>query len=207
MESTGLLRFLPIIILTVVGGVGCSNQWREADPQISADEMWSMLDEVESAQGASGSSGSISEALQYKSEASTAIYFADAPGPLGPVASILSFTDFSFLGISQITSFRQIQAARVFFLDTPTEAGRHAGLVIGIQQGSDVQYVGFSGSASFSGSTYTATLNGPSGSVVLRSLDVQSGDLKPVIQLKVYVDTGGGERYIGKISTLVGFGS
>jgi hypothetical protein len=198
-----------LLALTLAILTGCSNQWREADAEITPEEMMAMLDEVQSAQGQSLVSGDVSTALAMKDEPGVAIFFADAPGPLGPVASVLSIGDFNFIGQSGL-SYSGISEARIFFFDNPTSGGRQNGLILAIKQadGGSFSYYGFTGNSSIEDGEFVAVL-GSNGQekLVLRSFDVDGDDLAGVIQLQVYeIEAGGNERYIGKFSTLVGFG-
>jgi hypothetical protein len=200
-----------ILILTIAAVLGCSNHWREGDTGRTPDEVAQFLSEVQSAQGQSLVSGDVSGALQYSNE--SVIYFGEAPGiasgtpgPLGYVSNLLSFDDFSWLGSNgQTISWSTIQDARVFFLDHASSGGSDVGLVIGLNLGSGYTYFGFSGRGSVQGGEFVATLSGGNGQIVVRSWDNDGNVLNDVIQLKVYQANSGGEEYLGKISTLVGY--
>lgn len=195
-----------VVALLATAVVGCSNHWREVDHDISSEEVMAMLNEVGGGQGFGA--GDLTTALNLKDDPATAIYFADAPSSLGPVASVVSLMNFDFLGLPDLW-WGAIAQARVFFMDTPTDSGRQAALIIGLDQGSGTfSYHALSGSSTIDGREFVAELSGGGQTrLVLRSFDVQDGDLAAVIQLKAYDhDSSGNERYIGKFSTLVGFG-
>lgn len=198
-----------VMTLVLLAPTGCSNQWREADAEITAEEMTAMLDEVQSAQGQSLVGGDVNQALAMKDQPGVAIFFADSPGPLGPVASVLSIGHFDFIGQSGLT-YSSISEARIFFFDNPVAGGRENGLIIGIKQadGGSFSYYGFTGNSTISDGEFVAVMSsGGQEKLVLRSFDVDDDDLAGVIQLQVYdIDANGSERYIGKFSTLVGFG-
>ena len=203
-----------ILILCISSwlSVGCSNQWRDADAGVSAEEMLAMLEEVQGTQGQSINGGSLSQALALKDDPATRIYFAESSGiksPLGPVASVLSLTNFEFLGAPDLW-WGAIEEARIFFMDLPTESGRQNSLIIGVRKFGEtsLSYAGFTGIGSLSEEELVVTLlaNGAD-KVVLRSFDVEEDDLANVIQLLVWdIDGAGMEYYNGKFSTLVGYG-
>lgn len=174
--------------------VACSNSWREGDTERSPEEVGSMLDEVQSAQDQSLVSSDVTTAFQYRDQAA-AIYFAEAPGSLGPVGSLMSFVDFSFLGLPNLSTL-QISQARVFLFDRSPDFG----LVIGIDQGSGLKYYGFSGQGTFDGD-FQAHLTGAAGEIVIESEDIDTDVLRDVVQMHVYWNN----NYIGKFSTLVGY--
>ncbi|NJL24526.1 MAG: hypothetical protein HC902_04715 [Calothrix sp. SM1_5_4] len=193
----------------------CSNQWREGDPGVTAEEMMTMLSEVNGAQGqATAAGGGVSEALKYKDDPNTTIFFADAPHTIGKelltsVASLLSFWSFDFLGASgQGLSWETISDARVFFLTTPVDGGIYAGLIIGINSGGGgFQYHAFTGTGAVNGDEFAVSLSGGAGGLIARSYDVADGELAAVVQLRFWqADSAGNESYLGKISTLFGFG-
>lgn len=228
MTSWSLRTFSLIILIPILG---CSNQWREGDAQIDGDEVLAMLDQVagvssESLDGEVTSSVSgMAEAVREKDNPDTTIFFADAPGPIGPVASVLALDNLDFLNLGEGLWYGNVSQAQIFFLDTPTSSGRHNGLVIGIgtgagnsrDGGSDgqnasesataYQYAAMSGQGSIENGEFYVEMETPSGStLVLRSWDVDGDELRAVIQLQVYeVDSAGEEIYLGKFSTLVGF--
>jgi len=203
---------LLILCLTAWLAAGCSNQWRDADAGVSAEEMLAMLNEVQGAQSQSLSGGSLSEALALKDDPNTRIYFAESSGPtspLGPVASVLSLISFEFLGAPELW-WGDIEETRIFFLDQPNESGRRNSLILGLRKKGEsmISYVGFTGIGAMSSKDLVVTLQaGGQDKLVLRTFDVDGDDLKGVIQMLVWdIDFSGNERYIGKFSTLVGFG-
>lgn len=194
-------------LVAVVSLVACSNQWREADAEISAEEMLALLDDAASASSLSGSG--VSQALQFREEEGTAIYFSDAPGPLGTIASVFSiysYLDFLSPSLQGMTR-ESLYQVRIFFFNQHTSSGIRAALIVGLQTdaSSSFQYFGFEGDAVISDDEYEAVLYNGSGqpAMILRSFDVEGGDLAPVIQLKV---SDANDNPIGKFSTLVGFG-
>lgn len=189
--------------------LGCSNQWREMDVEFSSQEVLSMLGEVQT--GSSFGGTQMSEVLAMKDEPGTAIYFAEASaanpnGPMGSVHSVISLTNFSFMGMPELIR-NMIEETRIFFLDQLTGGGGHrAGLIIGIKKGGEgtFSYNAFVGTGSISDEELSITMQGGSGSIIVRSMDLDGDDLMGIIQLKVW-DLSAGESYIGKFSTLAGF--
>ncbi len=208
MQTIWLVKFVALSVLLPIMW-GCSNQWREAEAGISPRELMHLLSEVQSQQDDSLTASDVNEALRLKDESDTAIFFASAPGPIGSVASVLSLTNFEFIGQASL-SWREIVGARVFFFDRPTEVGRENALLIGIcNSGSEsFQFYGFSGTSSINDGEFEAVMSsGGLQKLILRSFDIDGAALSGVIQLRVYgFDSNGHERYIGKFSTLVGFG-
>ena len=196
-----------MIIAACLATAACSQEWREGDAGLTGDEMLSMLDEAN--QASSSSSGGVANALAYKDDPNTTIFFADAPGPLGEVREVLALDDMDFLGTGQDLWYGNIKFARVFFLDSPGPSDRQDGIVFGIaQDDGQYRYYGFSGQGAINGGQFEATMSDASGHrVTVRSWDTDGDDLTGVIQLRVYeYDGSGNEYYIGKITTLVGFG-
>lgn len=192
----------------------CSTQWREADGQIDAQGVFDILNKTYSQ---SSTSTTVSQFMQYINDPNLAIYFADAPGSLGPIASIASFTDFSFLDASINSPFPHddLAAIRVFFIDVPTASGRVNGLMFGLRHAQDQNFSTYAlmSSSSNPGSVqngeFAVTLsNGSQDTLYVTSDDVDDhGELKGVIQLHLYqIDAYGDGNYIGKISTMIGFG-
>jgi hypothetical protein len=188
------MKRLALILLTLTLAA-CSNSWREGDSGRDPTEVAAMLKEIQDAQAQGTANGDVSTALAHADTA--VIYFADAPGSLGPVGSILSLSDYSFLGL---TSQPTMQQVRVFFLDN----GADVSLIIGIDQGQgSFQYYAFTGTATYDGGVMEAQLQGSTGSLIVQSDDVKGSTLNDVIQLS-YFNASSGD-YIGMNSTLVGY--
>lgn len=202
-----MIRKTVISALSVLLLGGCSYQWRDAVPDATPDQVASMLDEAQGGQGQTALSSDVGAAMQYRDQ--SVVFFGQAPSSLGPVPGFLSLMDFSFLGAGSGIWYGNIQQARVFFLDRHTDAGEDLGLVFGLDQGSgSFTYYGFSGQGRVDGGLFEAVLSGGAGQqIVVRSYDVQDDTLADIIQLKVYAaDASGNEVYVGKISTLIGYG-
>jgi hypothetical protein len=204
------VKKLSLIFLVLVLSA-CSNQWREGDAGLSSEKVGSYLDEAMASSSVSSFNASTMKSL--RDDPNSAVFFAEAPGPLGTVASLLSLMDFSFLGTSNSKDlwWGSFPYARVFLLDTPTSSGRKAVLILGLQEGStsDLTYHTFAGDSMISDGEYLAELYDSSGheKLALRSFDTDGDDMKTVIQIKVSdFNLSGQEQYIGKFSTLVGYG-
>jgi hypothetical protein len=196
-------------VLSLLSLVGCANQWREADSDITGDQVMELLNQIPDAQTAGdGSDNGVSEALAYKDASGTAIYFAETPGSLGPVPAVLALDTLEFMNPNEDLWYGNIKKARIFFLDAFDGSTHKDSLIIGIgkDDSSEYTYYGMSGEGGIEDEEFVAELKGPNGTLMLRSWDVDGDDLTSVIQLRAYlVDSGGNEVYIGKISTLIGF--
>ena len=183
----------------------CSNQWREADAGLSSEQVVKLLGEAGSA---NGQSAAIIKSLD---DSNASVYFAEAPGNMGTVASVISLTYFNFLGKDDAFTYRNISYVRIFLIDNPSSANQSASLIIGIKEsGSDtLSYYNFTGVGVFGSADYVTILKDPTSGreIVLESWDVEEEEFKNVIQVRVSdVTAQGDERYIGKFSTLVGYG-
>lgn len=192
-----------LILILSAWLAGCSNQWREANPERTPEEVNQFLADVQSAQGQGLSSGNVTAALQHVNEAQ--LYFADSESNIGMVSSLLSFDWFGWMGNgAENLSWGNISETRIFFLDYWNGSYSEVGLVIGINQGQGYTYYGFHGTGDSYDGEFVAELQGGAGTIVARSYDTTDDILDDVIQLKLYlVGPGGGEQYLGKISTLV----
>lgn len=198
-----------LLIFACFAAVACSQEWRQGDAGLTGDEVLAYLAEANSPTSASTGSSGIASALAYKDDPNTTIFFADAPGPLGKVPEVLALDDMDFLGTGQDLWYGNIKFARIFFLDSPGPSDRQDGVVFGIaQDDGQYKYYGFSGQGAIRGGQFEAALRDAAGHrVTLRSWDIDGDDLKGVIQLRVYeYDGSGNEYYVGKITTLVGYG-
>lgn len=204
------IRLMSCLILGF-GLSACSNHWRETGSKITAQEVATIVAEIETSQATAGGSGNISEALALKDDPNASVYFADAypvskdrPTPVGAVSNILGFFNFEFINRPEL-GYGSITEARVLFFDAPQCDGceRKASLIIGIKEGGDTfTYFAWVGTGSIENDNYEAYLEGGTGTpIILKSYDIDAG-LDTVIQLKVY-NSGGG--YLGKIATLLGF--
>lgn len=199
--------------LGLLMALGCSQQYRSADPGISDVELMSRLEQVSTLSG-QATSGDLSlfNALVFDDPLST-IYYAEGPGPLGPPESVMSLTDFSFVrGLpGGVTPF-DLQSVLIAFVHGFSGDRPAASLLVQIQFNGQTytEVLSNSSDLSFSDKDFGVEMSGPGGTLILRSFDVSDtyeGELASVIQLKVYTYDGAGEEvYIGKFSTLVGFG-
>jgi hypothetical protein len=199
-------------VSVAVSVLGCSTHWREAD--VSEEQLQAALDDI-SAGTSNVGGGDTSQVLALKDDAAAIVYYAEAPGSMGSVANLIGITDFSFLNSGLDIWYGNITAARVIFIDLPTASGRQDGLILGLATSSSAQttaasgftYYSFTGNGSIGGGEFSAQMQG-GGTVIIRTTDVSDGDLDGVIQLRFYAaDQSGNEVYIGKISTLAGFGN
>lgn len=184
--------------------LGCSNQWREADEGLTAEVVQQRLAEVQQA-GVLSNSGAGSQVSAMINDPSTYVFYAEGPGSLGPVGSVMSLWSFGFLGANGDFDWTEIEEGRAFFFDRFLNGQRDFGLLLGIRKfgESEMTYYALAGTGSFSGGEFVGTFsNGSSNSLVLRTSDVDGEEFETVIQLRAF-DTD--DNYYGKFSTLVGF--
>lgn len=189
-------RLLCCLVLLL--STSCSYRYRISDPQLASADVMKYLGDAE--QGANLSIQS-ANGQDLASDPNTTVFFADAPSPLGTINSTLAFDDLNWFGISD--SIADVVGVRVFFLDNSANSPRNV-LIIGIQtvNQSDYVYYSFTGDGSVNGGEFSATMNGNSGTIVVRSFDTDGDQLQSSIQLRVF-DTDG--DYVGKFSILAGY--
>lgn len=208
------LLWISFSSLALVLALGCSQQYRTADPGITDGELMSRLEQLTENSAFSGSPElNQFNALVYDDSLST-IYYSEGPGPLGLPESVMSLTDLSFIsglptGVTPFDLDNVFVAFVYGYLNDETPAA--AMLVEATLAGQTyTEVLSSTGEPSFSDKDFGVELVGPGGTLVLRSYDVSEvfeNELESVIQLKAYTyDGAGNEVYIGKFSTLVGFG-
>jgi len=201
------MRSRLLICTLCIWATACAQQWRTSDPQVDSADMMQWLSD---AQGASSQSSGGAASEISATDPGTEVFFADAPGPMGTVASVLAFDDLSFLSDSA-PAISQITEARVFFLDNPNgDSGHQDELIVGvIPPGStDYQYYKFTGTGSFDSGTFQVDMNDSNGNRLfsLVSYDVDGNSFNGTIQLRVLApDSDGNDVEIGKFSVLAGF--
>jgi len=191
------LLLCTLIIMTSA----CSERWRTSDPQISGTDMMSYLQE---AQGQTGTTVGATGAEISTTDPNTQVFFADAPGPMGSVSSVLAFDDLSWLG-ANLPDIGTVTQARVFFLDNTSSGAHQDELIIGVgtTTGSDFQYFKFFGSGQVSDGQFQVTLDN---GITLISYDVDGDRFNGTIQLRAYSDNGDGTLgLVGQFSVLAGF--
>ena len=76
----------------------------------------------------------MAQAAALQNDPNTVVYFADAPSPIGPMASVLAFKNYDFLGGPQGMTWKTVQAAQIFLLDNISSAGHKDVLIVGVVQ-------------------------------------------------------------------------
>lgn len=207
MKSLRFLLITPVLLLSLA----CSTQWRDADDQLVAEDVVFEVNNMMSDTQLAGKSDSSYFAELFESETSS-IYFGmshmgEGFTPLGPPWSLLSLTDFTVLGAPDIGAL-DLEVVRIAFVDDlPT--GR-AALAIGYSTLGSTNFKTqfFSASSTpFMEDEELVIVFGDK--LVLKTWDVdESEELLPVVQFRVYsINSQGQEVFIGKISTLVGYGA
>lgn len=193
-----LIKILALALTALI--VGCSNQWREGDPQISADEIQGMLSQSTEY---SLFDNAASRVVELSEMDQSLVFFADGPSPLGPVISVASVYNFDFLGTAGADiGFDNISEIQVFFVDV-LDNGHQSGLLLNIKTTGQESFrtFAFTGVGSMSDNKFTVQLDNNGNGLVLETNDVTDGEFNDVIQMKIY-DLNG--NYNGKFSTLIG---
>ena len=193
-----------LILCTVfLLATACSTQYRTSDPQVSSTDMMQYLSD---AQGASTQSTGSQEVSP--TDPATMIFFGDAPGPMGTVASFLAFGDYTFMGSTTPAPLMgTVSQVRVFFLDNPNN-GHAVELIIGTMAAGSTDYTYFKyyGNAGTSDGKYQASVTGNGTTFTVRSYDIDGDSLMSTIQLEVVGTDGDGNEYsFGKFTVLAGF--
>lgn len=209
---------------TLIGGLlvtiltsSCSYQWREADAGIDDQILFELIEEFKQS---SGAAGGMSSFLTLANNENASLYFAegwsDQQGTMGPPASVLAILDFSFMGQSGDLSPLDMDMARAIFVDLKNESGEHenALLIDFVLKGQTAHvtkvFVSQRGNGIVNGEEFEVEMSESSGKrILVRSYDLVDGtdDLKGTIQLSLWdFDANNNEDFLGKISTLVGFG-
>lgn len=204
-----------------LGTMGCSNQWRESNPGVTDDEVFRVYDEVFSMVNSNSNNGGFDTdlALDLRQDPISTVYFAESGAAMGPVASVMSFNDMSFLGSS-------FQGSNIFNLGLSYVSVVFVDAVSSTNQRYFQLLIKMDGS-SFQGPLYFAATSGPGSydfssdqfevlmplrdgtDLILRSFDLSptfKDELAGTIQLKAYLVRNGQEFRIGQFSTLTGFG-
>lgn len=193
----------------------CSTQWHDADPAISQGDFNNILGQVfgppDGTGGLSSTGGAnLSQAASLAYDPNATVFFADSIA-MGPPASVVAFSDLSYLGLNVALS--DISQISVFFMDRDNGDGTHSNaLAINYVAGGDQgpgQTVVWSGQGQVADGQFVVDLQGDSGrGLQLVSDDVdRSGNLKSAIQLRAYdMDPETGESVVvGKFPVLAGF--
>lgn len=191
---------------------GCSQHTRTADVEFDPQQILESLDQHISEFSESGSNGDIADLSELREAEGVRIYYATSHGErgpgLGPVESVFSFADFSFIGES--FDFSAVTEGEAYFLDLPTESG-HENVILFVLtiDGETRRYVlsNLNGGerGQLSDTDFITVLEGAGGTVGVQTFDVSGGDIDGVIQLRFFIDQDGENVQIGKISSLVGF--
>lgn len=205
-----LIAFSLLIVST---HMACGHRWREAESGRSAEEVGQMLEQLQSS--SSGTSSELQKAIDLIDQfPETAVYFAEAPGALGPIHAVLPIDTNSLLG-EQI-NFSDLTEIRAFFLDLSTDEGHENILIFEykINGSSASNYKVFTNDGTLPkgevvDGEFTVTLKSGSEYIVIRSFDVDEelNELNPVIQVELSgIDAQGQESgNFGQISSMEGF--
>ncbi len=200
-----------LVISALATALGCSRQWKEGSANLSGDEVIEKLQSLATSGAASGDSSSVYNFLIDQSD--TNVYIGEGPSDMGPAHSIMSFVDYSLFSSqdADLSAF-DLENATVVFLDGFDESKTRR-FVLALEysvNGSSRSFKASDEGFSFSKNKFEAQFTGNNGQkFLLRSYNLRDGeeDFGSFIQLKVFVLDGNGETYIGKFSTLAGYGT
>jgi len=197
-------------VFTLVFLGACSQQNRSADPGIGEEQLLERLNILTTQRLSGSQQAQVFNELVNNPQSS--IYFSENSESLGPVASVLSFFDLSFLARDLFID--DIENVQIFFVDLIDAQGRENALLVDLilNDGQTLTRVySQSQDAIIEDDEYIVEMSGENGSTLqLRTFDLKDGslDFEPVIQLKVdLLNSSTGEwEANGQFSTLVGFG-
>ena len=207
MKIYKTLLLAPLLMLSMA----CSQQWREADDGMASDEVAMAIDEMVGNAGTSSVDAAGTFRKLYESS-SSAIYYAFSQvgvnTSLGMPWNVIAVQDFTVFGVPGLNVY-DLTGVRIALIDDP--ASGQAALVFD-------HVTGKSDSTTTTKFFATSLDNQPqviddelvftfNDGLVAKTRDVEDdGELKPVIQLKLYyIDSTGSESYLGRITTLIGY--
>lgn len=209
MKLVRLLLLTPLLLTSLA----CSTQWRDADDGLEAEDVLFEVDSMLSDTQLAGKGDSSLFRELYLSETSS-IYFGlsdlrTGETPLGPPWSLLSLTDLSILDAPELGALDMERVKIALVDDVPSGQAALA-----------ISYSEFGASTAnlktrFFAATVTPYVENEElvivfgDNLVLKTWDVDDNEeLMPAVQFRVYsYDSAGNEIFIGKISTLVGYGA
>jgi hypothetical protein len=222
----GGMLFGLLIVGVMATTVGCSNQWRESDPGIDGSEAFALFDEI--SQNANGQNFSQTALNEVREDQYATLYFAQSGGSMGPMASVFSFSDTSFLGSlfgqnvpigSTVFDLEYglgvTDIAVIFYDGVSTSSGeRYFTLMMKFTRGTETSHKIFQSAPKdfkFGDKDFETRMPVAGGTLILRSNDVSpdtEGELAGTIKLEaIFEEAGSGNQYdIGQFSVLHGFG-
>jgi hypothetical protein len=218
MNSKSIFGVVALAALVTMS-LGCSNQWRTAEPGLDEAELEDLLAGINThVMNNVGTSSGYEKFYSLANDPNASIFFGDGPSLMGPLVSAFSVNRYTFLDpMFHELTFMDLEYVSIFFVTVPTSGGDDCALLINLviqdgATGENTSYPHFyecDGLGTTTDGEFLAKLyNENGGDIVLRSFDVYSdGQLKDVIQLRVSdFDLNGDEQPNGKFSTLVRFG-
>lgn len=208
------------IIAILVMTVGCSNQWTESDPEVDGAEVNALMAEFAQSGSMQMSFVDINE---LSSDPYATMYYAKSGSTMGPVPSIFSFSDVSFLGntfgnlnygmnVFDLQYNYGVSDVSVIFLDSFSQTlnDRVFTLMIKFEgQNGPAYFVAQSTEYVFEEDEFTAFFEVNGGTLALSTFDLDPDvehELAGTISLKATMIDASGEYRIGKFSVLHGFG-
>lgn len=202
------MRNLVLSLVTMFVVLGCSNQWRNIDVSFSRAEVVNSLNE-QSQYASSYTSGGYADYLfwQLVDSYSSTLYYAESSDYMGPVSSVLSFVDVSWLDPSGSTySIYDLSDVKIYLLfdsaSAPTTAALMVSYTSAYASGPMFRFLMAQAPPTIEGGKLTVNLMSDDGvSLQLQSRDVKNSDLNSVMQFQAF--SSDGTTVLGKFSTLV----
>ncbi|MBT4761608.1 MAG: hypothetical protein HOO06_07935 [Bdellovibrionaceae bacterium] len=190
---------LASLILFLFLQTACSQHVIEAEPEIDSDVMLQNLEAVSPS------------FYNIANEETTMVYYAQN-GSLGTPSSVLAFIDLSFIANNLFID--EVVNTQVYFLDSVSEDGRDFSLLIHAERadGSTVSesFVQTDEDSYVEGDTLYTTLSSGSQNIRVSVDELVDGSTELDLVIQLHVETPKDDNswgYIGKISTLIGYGS
>lgn len=197
---------LSLLILFVI--VGCANQRREINVSMYRSEIVQSLN-AQSQYATAWVSGGYADYTFWSlvDSYSSTLYYSESSEYFGPVASVLSLSDISWLDPSySLYSIFDITDVKIYLLFDSASAPSVAALLVSyFPAGASAPIFRFlmsQGSPSTDGGKLVTDMISDDGMMIrLESRDLKGNTLKDVVQFQIY--SSDGQSMIGKFSTLV----
>lgn len=209
-EVKTLFRKL-ILLALVATTAACANRYRDASTGRSGDEVGQLLSQLQSS--SQGGSGNLQQVINMIEQPGTAVYFAEAPGAMGPIHAVLPI-DLSYL-ISPQVGAQPVSELRAWFIDQIDGDFHRNALVIQYvtSQGSGFEvFMDDAGAPGFidEDGVFEVALRGSNNQLVLLTsfdADGELNELNDVIQLELSQldQLGNVVGNAGQISSMEGF--
>lgn len=202
------MRKLAFSLAIMFGVIGCSDQWRNIDVTFHREEITQSLNE-QAQYASSWTSGGYADYAFWGlvDSYSSVLYYSESSDYFGPVHSVLSFTDLTWLDPSaSIYSVYDISDTKIYLLFDSASEPSTAALMVSYTSpaasGPMFRFLMAQSAPRIDGGKLIVDLVTDDGmSIQLQSRDVKNSELKSVMQFQAF--SGDGSTLLGKFSTLV----